>query len=558
MYRDTAFQDPFETMQLQELVALGRLFGRRCLQAKWAFLALLPEIDRRQAYKGEGSTSITEYGARGGASRREVMGVLHLYRRIGQHWVLWRLLAMGAVGLSKMQRVAAWVSVENASWWAEQLVKCTRKQLDALIARLKESAVAGRQAGPARPEAEVATTDSVPECLASPALSSAAGQAGASQMPNVSSMVAESLMTTANLMTSVSAEPAANAMTSASTLTPALPTGRTASLSWPGERLSESEFGARVGVSESGPRFGGEADNLDGAGAITVKVSLSRHGAKALRDLHDLVVQAEGPVSLGNLIERLVVRALERGEVPAAEQQGEGLVAQPAANGAASTELPQPAAKEAASTELPQSAAKEAASTELLQPAAKDAATTVLPQRRLLHVAYRNLDTGAGWIPSAEGPLPVEGAPPAERKKIESTPPVYFAELRARALAAQIRHARKISAKVRAGQSLTSDDGRHIPVAIAEYLMARSGGLCEIRGCKWRVEHLHHCDPYSDHHRHDPDRMLAICTHCHDGIHGELVAHGGTDPRVLVPVKPGAPFERSRVGKAVLAAKAKA
>ncbi|MBM3273519.1 MAG: HNH endonuclease [Candidatus Sericytochromatia bacterium] len=436
-------------MQVKELLALGRLFGRRCLQAKWAFLAILPEIDKRQAFRKEGSTSITEYAAKGGVSHRDVMEVLLLYRKIGQYWALWRLLAMGAVGLSKLQRISPWVSDENAAWWAEQLVKCTRAQLDGLIARLRALKAAEQTGIPVQdaPGCKILIEASVE----SPGLSSLMGP------------------------------------------------------------VTSPESVEHVGPQEE-------------SGVVGIKIFMSRYGSKALHDLHELVELAEGPISLGKLIERLVTDALGRASV-----SGGG-------SGSAGDPRDPDQSSRASGDQKPGGAG--------------------LPVRRLMQVVYRNLDTGASWIPSADGPLPLESAPPAERERIEEAPPVYFGELRARAIAAKIRHARSIAAKTKAGEPLASDDGRHIPVAIEVYLVARSGGFCEIKRCPRRVEHIHHCDAYAEHHVHDPDRMLAICSKCHDEIHGELVVPDKADPRVLIPVVPGSSVERSRVGEAVLAVKA--
>jgi hypothetical protein len=148
MYRDLTYQDPFSTLGIKDLLALGRLSGRRSLQAKWEFLALLPEISEREAYRLEGFNSLSEYAAiKGGIGRDEVGLVLSLHRRIGQFWVLWRLFAMGAVGVSKSQRIARWVTAENAAWWAEQVVKCTRAQLDALIEAMRSQESAA-ESGP--------------------------------------------------------------------------------------------------------------------------------------------------------------------------------------------------------------------------------------------------------------------------------------------------------------------------------------------------------------------------------------------------------------------------
>lgn len=457
MYRDPTFQEPFETLPQRDLLALARLSGRRCLRSKWAFLALLPEIDRRSAFKREGFVSLFDYARRkGGISVREVQEVLNLHKLIGRYWVLWRLLAMGAVGMSKFQRVAKWVTPENAAWWAEQLVKCTRAQLDALIARL------GAQGGDAEGDG---SQESLPP-----------------MEPETARVPEESIRSSCEVR-------------------PPVDSLGLNGLSYPLED-DRAEGRSHMPLPEAGPA----PRQVDRPEVISLK--LSAYGAKALHDLQALVERSEGAISVGQLIERLVFDALSRGAVAAGPSR-------------AKDRPPEP----------PQ---------------------VRLPPRRFLQVIYRNQDTGASWIPSGTGPIPFESVPPAEQVALSEAEPVLFAELRAKALAAKVRHSRAIAGKRKAGGPLPSDDGRHIPAAIEVYLLGRSGGLCEINGCRKRVDHIHHCDPYSEHHTHDPDRMLAICSTCHDDIHGELAVPDKVDPRVLHPVVPGQAFERSAVSEGFL------
>jgi hypothetical protein len=251
---------------------------------------------------------------------------------------------------------------------------------------------------------------------------------------------------------------------------------------------------------------------------------MSPAGAKALQDLLAQVEAAEGPTSLGSLVGRLACDALDRGSAPARADRGasHALGPQPSDTGDAESQL--------IGTRRPGLA---------------------LAPKRMLQVVYCNLDTGAKWLPTPFGPVLAANLPASDQAGIAQAPTVRFDELRTRALAAMARHTQKHATSPAAEQDPEPDSGRHIPTAISIYLMARSGGLCERQGCKGQARHFHHCDPYSEHHTHDPDRMLAICKGCHDGYHGGLVVPDKADPRIWWPVKLGEPLERSRVDEAI-------
>jgi hypothetical protein len=569
MYRDVTYQDPFSSLEVKELLALGRLCGRRNLQAKWAFLAILPEIAQRDAHRKVGFTSIFEYAARlGGVSREDVAHVVALHRRIGEYWVLWRLLAMGAVGMSKLQRIARWVTPENATWWAEQIVRCTRAQLDALISAMidRDSApvVAGRCEGEseaADEAADEATGEAADEAIREAARGwrsegtvgaggIVASQAGAArpepvlgrgerlQIPEVE--VPRELLSGAHVVPDklVVTPSQSFIQDSARGTVPTIAGDRNfAALgeTTKSEASAGSVYGASLSpVASEGAGHGVVAE----AGGypsdvplVTVRLQMTPANAKALRDLLALVESADGPTSLGDLVGRLAFEALDRGSVP-----GRWRASLPVA--AEADALTEPETRGNAG---PQEQSQERSA---VRP------RVALPSRRMLQVAYRNLDTGAQWLPSQAGPISYASLSPSEQARMDAAPAVRFDELRSRALAAKVRHAQKVSALKRTGTEVAADSGRHIPAAISVYLMARSGGLCERQGCRGQVEHFHHCDPFSEHYTHDPDRMLAICQACHDGYHGGLVVPDKTDPRIWWPVKTSELVERSRVDEA--------
>lgn len=83
-----------------------------------------------------------------------------------------------------------------------------------------------------------------------------------------------------------------------------------------------------------------------------------------------------------------------------------------------------------------------------------------------------------------------------------------------------------------------------VRLAVAE----RSGDQCEVgihRRCTGHSEHLHH-RKLRRHGDHRPQNLLAVCTFCHDAIHGPLLAlgvsyengwllHGWDDPEKILP-----------------------
>jgi hypothetical protein len=564
MYRDVAYQDSFSSLEVKELLALGRLYGRRNLQAKWAFLAVLPEIALRDAHRKVGFTSIFEYGARlGGVSREDVAHVVALHRRIGEYWVLWRLLAMGAVGMSKLQRIARWVTPENATWWAEQVVRCTRAQLDALISAMidRDSApvVAGRCEGESE-AADEATGEAADEATREAtrgwrskgtvgAGGIVASQAGAArpepvlgrgerlQIPEVE--VPRGLPSGAHVVPDKLVVTPSQSLIqdSARGTEPRIAVDRNfAALgeTTESEASAGSVYGASLSpVASEGAGHGVVAEAEGNSGdkpLVTVRLQMTPANAKALRDLLALVESADGPTSLGDLVGRLAFEALDRGSIPGRRASS------PVDTGADALTEPEERGN--------------AGPQEKSQARGADRPRVALPSRRMLQVAYRNLDTGAQWLPSQAGPISYASLSPSEQARVDAAPAVRFDELRSRALAAKVRHAQKVSALKRTGTEVAADFGRHIPAAISVYLMARSGGLCERQGCRGQVEHFHHCDPFSDHHTHNPDRMLAICQACHDGYHGGLVVPDKTDPRIWLPVKTSELVERSRVDEA--------
>lgn len=63
---------------------------------------------------------------------------------------------------------------------------------------------------------------------------------------------------------------------------------------------------------------------------------------------------------------------------------------------------------------------------------------------------------------------------------------------------------------------------KRMPQAVAEKVLARSGGNCEamvpFAGCTMQTHHLHHRKISGREHR--VENLLALCHRCHDWVHG--------------------------------------
>ena len=106
--------------------------------------------------------------------------------------------------------------------------------------------------------------------------------------------------------------------------------------------------------------------------------------------------------------------------------------------------------------------------------------------------AEPDVRTALGWTPVQAGALTGFLAPPQA---------IPIANLRIAAIAA---------AKDPTGS-------RYRPAAVERYLLARSGGYCEVRGCNRRAVAAHHTNRFSFDPSHDPDQVVCVC-HLHHGV----------------------------------------
>ncbi|MBM3266131.1 MAG: hypothetical protein FJZ01_00655 [Candidatus Sericytochromatia bacterium] len=512
------FSRPFEAYGRRELLEWNAKCGREARGAKWRFLATLPEIDRVAAFRDAGFRSIEELAqVRGAVSERDVAETLRLHGYIGRFWVLWRLFAKGEVGLSKLLLVAPHVTADSAAWWAEQVQRCNRAQLRALVralaAQCAEAAPASDsrtlpiQPLPVADESRTADrTASTPAPTARVGLSS--GECGGGSLP----------------------PPPEEALPSAPSPQVASGGGATGARNPPPERPVRVRLTAELSVA----------------------------GAKALDDLQDRWEREHGPLSRGEVIEKLAFEALSRVDAPADNPANltatdGGASSDPEVEGSASGEAEIDRSlpileSEAAAVPGPGGSG---------EPARRPGAP-----RRLIEIVYREADTGYRWLPSRHGPVAVADMPAAIQDRLAGALSITLEELRARALAASARHERsllqRMAARRREGRDVPADLGRDIPLHVEIYMMGRSGGRCESEGCTRRAIDLHHLDPFGETRRHDIDRMLALCAGHHPAYHSDATTPDAGDPRVLRAAAPGTEVRCSAVNVKVAACKRRA
>jgi hypothetical protein len=132
---------------------------------------------------------------------------------------------------------------------------------------------------------------------------------------------------------------------------------------------------------------------------------------------------------------------------------------------------------------------------------------------RLLEVVVSVAETGWQFIRTASGWLPVaDGSLTGFLSPAQAVP---LANLRIAAIAA----AEKASG------------GRYRPAAVDRYLLARSGGYCEIGTCKGRVVAAHHRNRYSFDPSHHPDAIVCVCAPHHGLPHGGEIEDERVDPQ---------------------------
>ena len=132
----------------RQLYQLCKKFGRRVLEARRKFLGLLPEVARRQLWRARGFGSIYEFAAKlAGLGRDQVDEVLRLERRFVSIPVLREALVSGEVGVTKLARVAAVATAENAGDMLGVVKRLSYAALDIKVKEIKAGQEGNTQAG---------------------------------------------------------------------------------------------------------------------------------------------------------------------------------------------------------------------------------------------------------------------------------------------------------------------------------------------------------------------------------------------------------------------------
>ncbi|HBB02613.1 MAG: hypothetical protein US89_C0005G0024 [Candidatus Peregrinibacteria bacterium GW2011_GWF2_38_29] len=71
-----------------------------------------------------------------------------------------------------------------------------------------------------------------------------------------------------------------------------------------------------------------------------------------------------------------------------------------------------------------------------------------------------------------------------------------------------------------------------VTTAIENYIIKRSGGICEHPNCNKPAKHIHHLEPFALKKKHDPDKLVHLCTEHHQIIHLGYIDDGCIVPKM--------------------------
>lgn len=143
--------------------------GSAKMHAQRRFLSELPEVQARGLARTWGFESVHVFAAKvAGVSRAMVDEILALHRTLGEHTVLWDLLLTGQVGWSKLKTIKKVVDAKNASWWAEKVRTCSRRQLEDEVRRLEATHHSAENDDPdsVPGQNQVSTSEATKDCAA--------------------------------------------------------------------------------------------------------------------------------------------------------------------------------------------------------------------------------------------------------------------------------------------------------------------------------------------------------------------------------------------------------
>ncbi len=517
---------PVSQLPRDQVRSLAHVYGHHKRHAQYRFCALLPIVVRDKIYLDDGCHDQYEWAAKFGAmSNAEVDRVLTLWATIGDYDCLWRLLGDG-VGISKLERVAPHVTPDNAVWMAKRVQHLTKPELEELLRSSRRPRSAGRKVGSAteatsgehgakseaaKPAKGSGTADQAPNGSGAFSDPGVPGDTethgvvevlGVVEVPAGSDTYGDSDTHGDSEMTCGDSEAAgySEAPNVASVGDPEPVVGFVSGFvpeaaDPPGDALvSPKEAGA---VAEPVPRMC--------RNRLTLEVDPI--GEKRIRELQTMYERLHGrPIGIGQLVSLLARWAVIRGELPSLEDLAEGKVSESVSDDRAGV-----------GTEV--AGAGEGRFDSPAAPTKGPGAKRFQP--RLVEVVVSIAETGWKYIRTALGWVPVSDG--AVAGFLSKGQPVPLENLRIAAIAAS----REVSGK------------RYRPAAVDRYLLARSGGYCEVNGCNRRAVAAHHSKRFAFDPSHHPDDLVCACPEHHGLAHKGLVRDESQDPLIWELLREG-------------------
>lgn len=453
-----------------EIRSLAHTFGHHKRLASYRFCFLLPIVARDEIFLDDGCMDIYEWAAKfASMTRPEVDRILKLFDKIGKFDCLWALVGEG-VGLSKLERVAPHANPENAAWLADRARHMTKPEVEELVRQIKHRSDSG-QTVPASPRSGRPKTK--PSAQASG--SAGTGFAAPAQAPDPaqqsSTATTDAVRSITELLPAIEkVDSPAGSLQQDKTDPPSAPSG-------PETRDSTAT------EPDCGP--GSNTEPMPARTTVRCTLELDPVGEKRVRELQDLYQRLHGrPIGLGQLLSLLARDAIARGELPSLESQ------ESEDSGGADTSPSRHGTSRPAT--LPQAPKQ-------FKP-------------KILEVVVSIAETGWSFVRTALGwtPLPA-GATTGFLSPTEAIP---LANLRLAAIAAAEK----------------PTGSRYRPVAIDRYLLARSGGYCEVAGCNRRAAAAHHTNRFAFDRSHHPDHLVCVCQLHHGFAQGGLFRNEADDP----------------------------
>ncbi|MBM3270469.1 MAG: HNH endonuclease [Candidatus Sericytochromatia bacterium] len=521
---------PVARMSRSEVRRLAHAYGHHKRHAAYRFSALMPVVSRNRIFMDDHCLDIYEWAAKfGGMTRPEVDRILALWEIIGEYDCLWRLLADG-VGITKLERAAPHVTPDNAGWMAKQVESLTKPELEAFLRGLRRSLAAADQAAAGQAVATggatvaearpVAMVRSVSPLL--PGFDPARAEPATCAAPAATRAKCAESSTDYPLAPAPATGPVPQPLPTSTPPTSTPPTSTPPTCTPPTCTPPSSPPGSSTPPISAPPVASERVPSPTRPtppAAIRLSLELDPIGEKRVRELQDIYERLHGrPIGLGQLVSLLARWAILQGNLPSLEDLAAGGIGCAGAEGTTfdgtmrGPAAPDVAALDAAALDvaMPDAATPGAAVPETGGGAGEQAKAGRKPlpvgrkfQPRLLEVVvsiaetgWRFVRTGAGWVPVADGCL---------AGFLTRGQAVPLGNLHVAAIAAS--------------RDVTGE--RYWPVAVERYLLARSGGYCEVGDCRRRAVAAHHRKRFAHDPSHHPDDLVCAC-----GEHHGLAQNG--------------------------------